>query len=91
MGIWLNVEPTDCSTSHLARCLEVVIPPEIRESLFQTKLLDMIQDLLSRWVGIGFILTLLNVEAIDIRASQTGPSYKPSWSYATLMSKQPSR
>ena len=34
---------------------------------------------------------IISVEAVGIRASWTGLGYKPSQSYATLMSKRPSR
>ena len=59
MRIWLKVELTNSLMSNLTHCLEEVVPPQIREGLLRTQLLDTIQYLLSRQVGIMFIPTLL--------------------------------
>ena len=54
LRVRLEVEPSDGSTSNLARCLEVVVPPEVGEGLLGFKILDTIKNLLLGGVGIPF-------------------------------------
>ena len=45
--------------SDLARRLEEVVSPEIRERFLRTQILDMIKNLLGSWIQITLIPTLL--------------------------------
>ena len=76
MRVRLEVEPPDGTTSDLARRLEEVIPPEVREGLLGTELLDAIKDRLSCGIRISLeILTFLKKEWLDVEKSVSRPPH----------------